>query len=152
MKIVDLKAAPEYLPILAEWHQQEWATLNPGSSLDDRINKMQSYLSEEFIPSMFVALDGRLLGSAAIVKHDMDSRKELSPWVASVYVETEKRGQGVGPRMVEHVMNEAGKSGIKRLNLFTPDQELFYQNLGWQCLERTEYCNHQVTIMFVDLE
>jgi len=151
MKIVNLKAVPSELPVLAKWHQQEWADLNPGKSLKDRINKMQAYLENGFVPSTYVAIADELLGSAAIVKCDMDTRAELEPWLASVYVAKSQRGNGIGTALVKHIMQKAAHNGIERLYLFTPGQKEFYQGLGWQYLEQTQYHDQQVTIMYVDL-
>ena len=151
MRIDDLKTVPQYLLPLAEWHQAEWQSLNPGQSLQQRIDKMQAYLNDDFIPTTFVASAGQLLGSAAIVKCDMDIRPQLTPWLASVYVNESKRCQGVGSELVKHVMQQAAEQGIERLYLYTPDQEVFYTKLGWQKLEQVEYHGVKVCIMQVDL-
>lgn len=85
MDIIDLAAEPEHLPTLAAWHQRQWADLNPGSDLSERIARMQAYLGADLVPSTFVGKwRGRLAGSAAIIESDMDTRPELSPWLASV--------------------------------------------------------------------
>jgi N-acetylglutamate synthase-like GNAT family acetyltransferase len=151
MRIIKLADAPEYIDTLAKWHHQQWHALNPGQTLEQRIQKMQGYLAGDFIPCTYVAVDGRLLGSAAIVECDMDSRQDLSPWLASVYVNSPYRRQGVGSSLVRHVVEQAKLHGINRLYLFTPDQVAFYQRLGWQMLEVAEYMHHQVTIMYIDL-
>lgn len=152
MEIVNLKQCAEYLPRLARWHQSEWACLNPGQSLEDRIEKMQAYLNEDFIPSTFAALDDDVLGSAAIIECDMETRKALSPWLASVYVAPEHRNKGVGSDLVKYVMRKACDQGYKKLYLYTPDQRDFYQRLGWQVLETLKYQDTDVTIMSVSLK
>ena len=35
--IVDLQDTPEFIPTIAAWHQSEWAALNPGETLEQRI-------------------------------------------------------------------------------------------------------------------
>lgn len=88
MDIVDLKEIPEIIPKLVEWHHTQWAYLNPRSTLEKRLEKTKRYLCDEPIPSTFVAVDsGDVLGSAAIIEHDMDTRMEYSPWLASVNTE-----------------------------------------------------------------
>lgn len=152
MKIINLKQKPEYLQILAEWHQQEWSHFNPGQSLSGRIDKMQAYLNDEFIPTTFVAENEKLLGSAAIIKCDMEERKQFSPWLASVYVAPEFRGQGIASELVRHAMAQAFKQGVEKLYLYTPDQQLFYKKLGWLTEERLSYHQEDVTIMSVILK
>ena len=152
MNIIDLSQEPEHIPVLAQWHHEEWAHLNPGSTLEKRIAKMQGYLGTELVPSTFVyKLNGQLAGSAAIIHSDMDSRPELTPWLASVFVSPAFRRQGIGLELVRHVMAQAKQGGIATLYLFTPDQEAFYRKLGWTPIEKETYRGCVVTVMKADL-
>ncbi len=112
---------------------------------------MQSFLNDDLIPSTFIAIEKDLLGSAAIVAHDMDTKKELSPWLASVFVSSENRSRGIGTQLVLFVMNQAREAGIKTLYLFTPDKEHFYKRLGWHTISKELYRDHMVTVMQVNL-
>jgi len=152
MKIINLADAPAYLQTLAAWHHEEWRALNPGQTLEQRMQKMQAHLEGDFIPSTYLAVDGQLLGSAAIVESDMDNRKDLSPWLASVYVDKQYRQQGIGSRLIRYIVDMAKHKEIKKLYLFTPDQEYFYQRLGWQVLEKTRYRGVEVTILNYSVE
>ena len=150
--IKNLKDVPEYLPQLAQWHHQEWLHLNPGLSLEQRIEKMQAYLNENAIPQTFVALDeavdqSALLGSAAVIDSDMDTKPELTPWLASVYVDKKQRRQGIGTTLVKAIMQYVQGLDFSEMYLFTPDQASFYNGLGWQLLEQTEYRDENVTVM-----
>jgi len=144
MKIIDLKYEPQYIPVLAEWHHQEWSYLHPGGSIDKRIEDMQPFLNDDFIPSTFVALENDLLGSAAIVAHDMDTNQEYSRgWRVSLFSPANRR-RGIGSQLVIHIMNRAREAGIKTLFLFTPDKEHFYKKLGWQTISNEIYRGHMV--------
>jgi N-acetylglutamate synthase-like GNAT family acetyltransferase len=81
----------------------------------------------------------------------MDTKPELSPWLASVYVLPEHRQKFIGSNLVLHIMNQAKKAGIETLYLFTPDKEHFYQNLGWQTVSEEIYRGHLVKVMQVNL-
>lgn len=151
MPIIDLKDAPHHLPTLAAWHHSQWAELNPGFSLAQRLDMMQAYLNDYPVPSTFVAVDPEPMGSAAIIANDMDSHPEWTPWLASVFVAPAYRNQGIGGRLVRHAMNQAKKAGIAELYLFTPDREDFYRRLGWEVLTTEHYRGHNVAIMRVDL-
>ncbi len=151
-QIINLTARPQAIPQLAEWHQAEWGYLNPGSSLEQRIVKMDSFLSTALLPSMFVSVIGeQVIGSAAIVSNDMDSHEELTPWLASVYVDVPHRHQGVASALVQHVMQQAAAAAIPALYLFTPGQEKLYAKLGWEVLAREDYRGTAVTLMQVRL-
>lgn len=151
MKIVNLREQPHYLQQIAEWHHQEWAALNPGQGLKQRIEFMQNHLNSAYVPSTYIAINQNLMGSASVIHHDMESEPELSPWLASVFVVPEYRSHGVGSLLVRHVMQEARKAGISVLYLFTPDQEAFYQKLGWQVMAYEDYRDHRVAVMKVNL-
>jgi len=147
IEILNLRACPEYLPALAQWHHNEWTDLNPGQTLTQRIEKMQASLNDDFIPSTFVAKDKTVLGSASILENDMETRPQLSPWLASVFVAPEHRNKGIGRQLVLHLMAQAKNQGIKTLYLFTPDKTDFYKKLGWQMYRLVQYREHQVSIM-----
>ena len=152
VQIFDLKNHPEHIPQLAEWHHKEWARLNPGLGLQDRIEKMQAYIDDAFIPGMFIAkYEGQLVGSAAIVKHDMETNRELFPWLASVYVVPEVRQKGVGSKLIRYVMAQAREAGIETLYLFTPNKENFYKKFNWTALSKESYHGERVTVMKIEL-
>lgn len=151
MQIINLKEVPGHLETLANWHHEQWSYLNPEKTLAERIDRMQSHLMPDFIPTTFVAVGQELFGSASIIECDMNTRKELSPWLASVYVAPEFRKQGIGSRLVLHAMEQAKNNKIKTLYLYTPDRDAFYARLGWSKLEKTDYHGYPVTIMSLSL-
>ena len=152
MPIINLAKEPQHIPTLAQWHQTEWASLNPGQTLAQRIDKMQHYLDNNFIPSTFIYKHhDQLAGSAAIIENDMEIKPELTPWLASVYVKPEFRRQGIGAKLVKNLMAQAKAAGLENLYLFTPDQAGFYKKLGWMVMQDEYYRGHQVTIMRVSL-
>jgi N-acetylglutamate synthase-like GNAT family acetyltransferase len=148
MEIKNLRENPEHLERLAIWHHNQWGYLNTKNTLEKRLEQMQRHLKDNIIPSTFIALDeSLLLGSAAIVESDMDTKPELTPWLASVYVDPKARGRGVGSALVLRIMKHAGDNQIKKLYLYTPDKESFYRKIGWRTIEKTKYLGENVTIM-----
>lgn len=138
--------------MIGEWHHRQWCDLNPGLSLQQRLQKMQVYLDEAPIPKMLVAQrDGKPMGTAAIVHHDMDSRMDLSPWLASVYVAPAFRRTGIGSALVRAIGARAASSGEDRLYLFTPDQRGFYAALGWSVFTQEVYRGQPVDLMRLNL-
>jgi N-acetylglutamate synthase-like GNAT family acetyltransferase len=153
MEIIDLKTAAHLLPEIAHWHHEQWAYLNPGRTLAQRIDDMQRHLDTTLVPSTWVAIDNkqRALGSASLLHADMDSHPELAPWLASVFVVPAFRRRGIAAELVRRVMQEARRGEIKTLYLFTPDQERLYASLGWQLLAREPYHGSDVTLMKTEL-
>ena len=87
------------------------------------------------------------VGTASLIADDMSIRRELSPWLASVFVVPEYRGQGIASTLVRRVEAEATASGFERFYLYTPDQQALYRRLGWQNEENVEYRREHVTVM-----
>jgi predicted N-acetyltransferase YhbS len=154
IQIVDLRDAPQHIPQLAAWHHEQWSYLNPGQTLDHRIDHMRGHLEPAQLPRTFIAIaeHGLPMGSASLVAHDMDTHPELTPWLASVFVAPIHRHKGIGAALVRHAMHAASQAGIATLWLFTPDQERLYGRLGWSTVAREPYHGAEVTIMRIDFE
>jgi hypothetical protein len=77
----------DLLPLLAEWHFREWSHLRPGETLQDGVRRLCGCARPGGVPSTFIAMaDGQLIGSASLVRHDMEIRTNLSPWLSDVYM------------------------------------------------------------------
>ncbi|NLE45346.1 MAG: GNAT family N-acetyltransferase, partial [Chloroflexi bacterium] len=138
-------------PTLAQWHQPQWAHLGPGRTIEDWVATFQKHLLRRSVPSTFVALAGGvLLGSAAIIAYDLESRRDLSPWLACVLVAPEHRGKGIGTALVKRTVIEARDLGFPRLYLYTVDREGFYARMGWSVVERTTHLEYDIVVMEID--
>ena len=145
---------PEMIPTQANWHYNQWGYLNPGCTVDRYIASLEKQLGRKQVPTAFVALeeDNSPLGSASLVTFDMDTKMDLSPWLASVFVVPEQRNKRIGSSLVRRVVDEAKEIGIEILYLFTPDRENFYARMGWTVFERTVYRGERIVIMSIRLE
>jgi GNAT superfamily N-acetyltransferase len=150
---------PNAIPTLARWHHEQWKHLSPGDTVAQRIVRLQAHLVKGQIPTTFVALplletqpggtapEG-ILGSASLIVYDMDTRPDLTPWLASVFVAPKHRGRGIGTALVRRVIEEAEVLSVPNLYLFTtPDKRGFYARLGWELIERTRYRGYSQIIM-----
>ena len=152
MRSEDLVDHAVLLETLAGGHHGEWSHLNPGDTVEKRVIRMREHLGRQQIPTTFIALDGEtLLGSACLLADDMHQYRDLTPWLASVFVAPEHRSRGAGSAVVQRVVEEARALGIKMLYLYTPDRESFYARMGWTVRERTDYMGVDVVIMQLSL-
>jgi GNAT superfamily N-acetyltransferase len=147
-QIINIQQCPAHLNQLAEWHFAEWSYLHPEMTLEQLLHNMQQYFTDDFLPSLFVAVEqGQLLGSSSIVADDLAQRPDLSPWLANVYVHAAQRGKGLGQQLVQHAIQQAQQAGFDALYLFTADQQAFYSNMGWQVVDTTSVEGTLQTIM-----
>lgn len=148
MTIEYLADHPQFLSALAQWQHAEWGYIRPGDTVEARMARLQSSVQIGRIPLTVVALaDGELLGSASLILHDMDTRLELTPWLAGVFVAPEHRRKGVGAQLVRRIMAEAATLKVSLLYLYTVHSEKFYANLGWSLQEHAAYRDQKVAIM-----
>jgi len=149
LKIVPLAEYPALTAIVAAWEFGEWGHLNPGETLAEREAWMrQETLNSDRAPLTFVALDdaGRAIGTAALLFDDLKGDPR-NPWLASVYVPPERRGQGIASALVRTVEDAARRFGYRQLYLFTSTAPKLYAGLGWRPLETTRYRGDEIQIM-----
>ncbi len=138
----------DYLLQLAKWHHNEWLHLNPGGTLEQRLAGYKHSVQSSALPEIFIACENKkLLGSATLAKEDMDTRKFLTPWLASLFVVPEQRNKGIASQLITFIINYAKKNGFKNLYLFTEDQTDFYRHRGWYFVETVNYRQTDVDLM-----
>lgn len=148
MDIAYLADHKEVIPALARWFYQEWAYLHPDRTLEDVERLIGERTNTTKIPVALVAFEGgELLGTVCLKVHDMDTRLDLTPWLAGLYVAAPWRRKGIGTALVSAIEKKAHELQVEKLYLFTPESEGFYSRLGWHVYERTEYHGHPATIM-----
>lgn len=147
-KIECLADHKEFIPILARWMHEEWGYLYPEHTFEIRKGLIAERANKDRIPLTLVAIeDDEPVGTVCLMVSDMDTRPELTPWLASLYVEKSRRREGIGAKLVMAIETEAAKLGVEKLYLFTPNSENFYAGLGWSVRERTEYRGCFVSVM-----
>lgn len=153
MKVKHLAQHQDAIPMLAAWVHGEWGHLmEPGVTPQTLAGTFAKRTVQGRIPETFVAIeDGAPVGTASLVLHDLEALKDLSPWLAAVYVAPEFRNRGIGSTLVGAVMDEAKILGVQDLYLFTPDRMRFYGRLGWKVLEQREHRGTDVTVMVYEL-
>jgi GNAT superfamily N-acetyltransferase len=148
MKIDFLAEHREFIPIIAQWSYDEWSYLSPQRTLQDFADRIAQRAHTDKIPLTLIAREGEeLIGTICLTLHDMETRKDLSPWLAGLFVAEPWRNQGVGKMLVAAIEKVAENLGIAHLYLYTPDAEDFYLKLGWAVKERIVYRDHPVAIM-----
>jgi GNAT superfamily N-acetyltransferase len=138
------------VPLLAKWHYDEWHHLTPWETLDLCGERLEREAQKGGVPTVLVAVgNGKLMGYASIVVHDMKGREDLTPWMAGVFVAPAYRRQGIGTKLVQGIVEEAGKQNVSVLYLYTTSKENedFYARLGWSVKERVEYLGKLRVVM-----
>lgn len=148
IKIEPLCDHIEYLEELVLLYHEEWRHLSSNDSIESRKATIIAGAGAQGIPSIYVAHNEYgLIGSAALVDKDMDTRPELGPWLAAVYVKEKYRNKGVASVLVNHCEMHAQKAGVETLYLFTEFASKLYLKHGWQLMEECDYRGVRVRLM-----
>lgn len=143
LQISTLAEFPEWVPILARWHHEEWLRGQEGDELalaGDSQNKLarredllNKHCDAEDIPQTFVTHQAHIpVGSASIVRYRFSLQQRSSEWLTNVYVLPEFRRKGIARRLIDYACAQAKILGVQELKLYTSDQAKFYQKLGWK--------------------
>ena len=75
----------------------------------------------------------KLVGFARVV-----TDHAIFAYIMDVFILEEHRGQGLGKRLIEYIMNFPELKNIKRWQLVTDDAHKLYQKYGFKALEAPE--------------
>ncbi len=147
IEVVPIAAAARDLPIFASWLWMKWGQFR-GRPPARTLAYITEWTAGKDLPFGYVAyLDGLPAGIAGVVRHDLETRPDLTPWLASVFVRPDARGRGIASAVVEANAAEAARHGHNTLWLHTPDQQKLYARLGWVAIGQDRDLNEDVTLM-----
>ncbi len=148
MEIVRLNRRAEWAAYLAQWHGREWGHLYEDW---DATVALGEFLAEpdEGIPVTYVAVEGdEVIGSVSVVTGDLPGAPdEWNPWVASLIVAPEWRGEGLGSRLIERAVEAARESGAPEVWCLTEERQSLFERNGFERVEESTANGWVVTVM-----
>jgi len=133
---------------LARLHADEWQYLYCEWDEKKALEEFHGQRTDGSIPATLVLReDGRLVGSVSVVGDDCEARRDLSPWLASLYVMPENRGQGHGHRLIEAAMALAKENNVACLHVFTDSAERLFLGHNFTRLDAAVTNGHAITIL-----
>ena len=93
--VTTIASRPDLLPTVAEWIWREWWH-DRGCTLEQTA---AAFTSDATLgpQQTFILLDaGQPIGTASLVRQDLEERPDLTPWLAAVIVIPEARRPGPG--------------------------------------------------------
>jgi GNAT superfamily N-acetyltransferase len=148
-QIVAVSDRPELAPKVAKWLIDAFGY--PGGRTLDEMTEL--ILAPPRGPeATFVLFDrDSPVGTASLSHDDLASRRDLSPWLAGVFVEPAFRGHGYASALVRQVETFAAASSVSTLWLYTWTAEPLYARLGWQRVGLEKNRGEEVVLMVRDL-
>jgi len=148
-----LNECPEIIPDLALHFREAWGYLNPDRTLSDNIRILESRKENvDTIPFTFVFFkENDWVGTISLKDDDLKTRSNLTPWISSLYVKSEFRGQGIGSFLLKSMLKKARGLGVESLYLNTAGVEKYYARKGWILIDEEVYNGTELSIMKYDL-
>jgi GNAT superfamily N-acetyltransferase len=149
-RIVAVTDRPVLASLVAFWRVRAFFT-QPGDLTVEQMTAL--ILDPPGGPNAtFVLFDGdRPVGTAGLMRSDLEARPDLGPWLGGVYVEPDFRGRGHATALVRRVEAAARAASVEMLWLYTRDAERLYARLGWQRAGMEREDGHDVVLMRRDL-
>ena len=124
---IRLDEHPDKFETAAAWFHSKW-----GIPYETYLESMNQSLSKDHpIPEWYVLMEkDRIVAGAGIVDNDFHDRKDLTPNVAAVYVEEDRRNRGFAAKLLDFIAEDMRDQGILTLYLLT-DLTGFYEKCGW---------------------
>lgn len=134
--IRNLRDSPEYAAILAWWAYSTWFT-DRDISFNVLLKFYQQRTNVGLLPETWIALVNDFpVGMITLKENDLWTRKDLNPWLSSLYVAPEFRRQGIARHLIEQVIRRASELNYDNLYLFLgqheqTELEKYYLARGW---------------------
>ena len=128
MKIISVRAHPEYKDRAIKYIQDCWSEISPVIYEDCITHCVDA---TQALPQWYLLeLDEELIGCAGLITNDFISRMDLYPWICAIYIDEKHRGNGYSSLLIEQAKRDTKAAGFMHLNLCT-DHIGFYEKFGF---------------------
>jgi GNAT superfamily N-acetyltransferase len=150
IRIASLSTQPDLAPLVARWRVRAFFDYPGGTTVEEMTALLLA--PPAGTAETFVLFDGeRPVATAGLTGNDLETRPDLTPWLAGVFVEPEYRGRSYATVLVRHVEAFAAAASIPVLWLYTSRAEGLYLRLGWQTVGLERQRDRDVVLMRRDL-
>jgi GNAT superfamily N-acetyltransferase len=144
-RIIAVSDRPDLAPVVAKWLIDAFGYPGGRTPAEMTARLLAPPRGPE---ETFVLFDqDRPVGTASLSHDDLASRRDLTPWLAGVFVEPDLRGHGYASTLVRRVEAFAAAASVPTLWLYTWTAEPLYARLGWQRVGLEEDREQQVVLM-----
>lgn len=147
IRVVLLADHPEFLPELRTWFETEWADYYGPTGPGDAARDLAEFAQRTGLPVAVIAVQGgELCGIAALRDVSVPTQPPRSPWAAAGLVQPDRRGQGIGARLLRALEEQARAQGYQELFCGTNTADSLLRREGWRLLERVPHAGQLLGI------
>ena len=145
-RIVAVSDRPELASLVARWRVDAFFSYSDCYTAEQMTALILACPSGP--EETFVLFDGgQPVATAGVVRSDLDTRPELTPWLAGLFVAPEFRRRGHATALVRRAEAFARVRSVPVLWLYTAKAESLYARLGWQRAGIEQEDGEQVVLM-----
>lgn len=138
-----------HISTVTNWIYSEFVVKAKGTfSLDNLVEYFENTKLKSFPITLIAVIDGECVGTVSIFQNDLKTQSELTPWLASLYVNPYFRGRGIAKTLINKVQQIVKDLGFKELYLRTEHASEYYRRLGWEFVYKTHDEKGQETEVF----
>lgn len=139
---------PQWIVPLAELHAQAWSHLYTDWNVTTAAAEFRAQHTDGTLPATLLLLhDSQLVGSVSLVFDDLPDRPELQPWLASLFILREHRGQGHAATLIAAAVAFAGAARYPILHLFTENAATLFKRHGFIPMENITLQGHPIALL-----
>ena len=138
----------QLIPAVGQMRWEEWGHAPEPEDLGWWVEVTQREAGRDRLPVTWVAVDelGQALGTVGLADYDIEERRDHSPWLIGMIVRVDRRGGGIGGRLVAELEGWASSHGYERVWVATGGRAVdFYRKCGWELSETFERTGGDVT-------
>ncbi|MCM1991539.1 GNAT family N-acetyltransferase [Oceanirhabdus seepicola] len=149
IKIENLLLNLEHIELVANWVYQEFCEGKPDRTVDFVINCFKNRNLNKTPISLIALIDNKCVGVVSIFDNDLETRPELTPWLAGLYVDPNYRCKGVADKLINAVLKICKNMNYDTVFLRTEHTANYYKKHGWTFVEDTTDEYGQETSVFM---
>jgi len=148
-RIINIRENPEWITKAVDYFSSRW-----GIDKTLYAYSMNASLWTKYpVPRWYImVVDDEIVGGYGLIDNDFIINSDLCPWFCALYIESDRRGQGLGAKLLGHSRVEAGKLGFTKVYLNT-DHVGYYEKYGWRYIgDFTHGSGDEVRVYEADAE
>jgi len=134
------------IAVCARWRAETFSVLE--ASVEQEQRTLEAFAANQTRQVALIAKRGTVpVGTCLLVPSEIEPNHPVTPWLAGLFVTPEHRRLGAGAVLVRAIEEQARLRGFARIFLYTISAAGFYERLGWDLIERTDWKGFDTAFM-----